>query len=105
MKEITPRELKQKMDSGEDFQLIDIREEFEFEICNLNGELIPMGNILLETDKISRSRTVVIHCKSGGRSSVIVSALEKNFGFTNIYNLKGGILAYAREVDPSITLY
>ena len=104
MKEITVQELKQKLDNSEDFQLIDVREPFEYEICNLDGELIPMGIILKETEKISKDKTVIIHCKSGGRSGAIVNELEK-IGFTNLYNLKGGILAYAREIDPSLTSY
>ncbi len=104
MKEITVQELKQKLDNSEDFQLIDVREPFEYEICNLDGELIPMGIILNEVEKISKEKTVIIHCKSGGRSGAIVSELEK-VGFTNLYNLKGGILAYAREIDPSLTTY
>ncbi|MBK6396765.1 MAG: rhodanese-like domain-containing protein [Bacteroidetes bacterium] len=104
MKEITVQELKQKLDNSEDFQLIDVREPFEYEICNLDGELIPMGIILNETEKISKDKTVIIHCKSGGRSGAIVNELEK-IGFTNLYNLKGGILAYAREIDPSLTSY
>jgi rhodanese-related sulfurtransferase len=104
MKEITVQELKQKLDKSEDFQLIDVREPFEYEICNLDGELIPMGIILSETEKISKDKTVIIHCKSGGRSGAIVNELEK-IGFTNLYNLKGGILAYAREIDPSLTTY
>ena len=73
MKEITVQELKQKLDNSEDIQLIDVREPFEYEICNLDGELIPMGIILNETEKISKDKTVIIHCQSGGRSGVIVS--------------------------------
>lgn len=104
MKEITVQEFKKKLDNSEEFQLIDVREPFEYEICNLSGELIPMGIILSETDKISKDKTVIIHCKSGGRSGAIVNELEKA-GYTNLYNLKGGILAYAREIDPTMTTY
>lgn len=105
MKEITVSELKQKIDSKADFQLIDVREEFEYEICNLNGELIPMGSIFETVDRISRDKPVIIHCKSGGRSGVVVAELEKRFGLDNLYNLKGGILAYAKEIDNSLSLY
>jgi rhodanese-related sulfurtransferase len=105
MKEISVQELKQKIDSGEDFQLIDVRETYEYEVCNLSGELIPMGTIFDQLDKIDRNKTVVIHCKSGGRSGVVVQELERQFGFTNLYNLRGGILAYAREIDHSIPTY
>lgn len=105
MKEVTVQELKAKLDNQEDFQLIDVREEFEFDICNLKGELIPMGNVLKETDRIAKDKPVIIHCKSGGRSGVIIQELEKRFGYTNLYNLKGGILAYAREIDTSLSTY
>ncbi len=105
MKEVTVQELKQKIDNKEDFQLIDVREEHEYDICNLNGELIPMGEIMEKVDTISRDKPVIIHCRSGKRSGAVVNELEKKFGFTNLYNLKGGILAFASEIDPSISLY
>ena len=104
MKEISVQELKQKFDSKEDFQLIDVREEHEFDNCNLNGELIPMGTIIDQADKISKDKTVVVYCRSGSRSGAVINELEKRFGFTNLYNLKGGILAYAREIDPSLSV-
>lgn len=102
MKEKTVQELKQMLESGADFQLIDVREEWEFDSANLNGELIPLGSILDNADKISRDKIVVIHCKAGSRSGTAVKALEGNFGFTNLYNLKGGILAWKQEIDPSL---
>ena len=67
MKEITVQELKQMMDEKKDFQLIDVREEYEFEIANLGGELISMGNILQAADKISKTKPVIIHCRTGAR--------------------------------------
>jgi rhodanese-related sulfurtransferase len=105
MKEITPQELKIKIDKNDDFQLIDVREENEYDICNLNGELIPMGSIFDQPEKISKDKTVIIYCRSGGRSGAVITELEKRFGFTNLYNLKGGIMAYARDIDPSLTMY
>jgi sulfur-carrier protein adenylyltransferase/sulfurtransferase len=104
MKEITVSELKKKIDNNEDFQLIDVREPHEYENANLGGELIPLGSILQNVDKISRDKTVVIHCKSGGRSGSAIAELEKRYGFTNLYNLKGGIVAYAKEIDPSLSI-
>lgn len=98
MKEVTVQELKQKLDNKEDFQLIDVREEYEYEEMNIGAELIPMGDIVDNIDKISRDKQVIIHCKSGARSGSIVSVLEAQFGFTNLYNLKGGILAYKNEI-------
>lgn len=105
MKEITVQELKEKLDHGDDFQFIDVREPHETEIAAIGAELIPMGEILGQTDKISRDKMVVVHCRSGARSGTIVKALELQYGFTNVYNLKGGILAWAREIDPSIPQY
>ncbi len=105
MKEITVQELKTKMDNGEVFQLIDVREPHEVEIATLGAELIPMGEILGQVDKVSRDKMVVIHCRSGARSGTICNALESQHGFTNLYNLKGGILAWSREIDPTIPQY
>lgn len=98
MKEITPLELKQLIDEKKDFQLIDVREEYEFDEVNMKGQLIPMGEIMDNIDKISKDKQVVIHCRSGKRSATVINALEAQHGFTNLYNLKGGILAYIEEV-------
>lgn len=104
MKEITVLELKGLKDTETDFQLIDVREEYELEICEIGGEHIPMGDVMDNLDKISKTKKVIIHCKSGARSGAICQVLEKA-GFTNVYNLKGGIIAWANEVDGSITKY
>lgn len=98
MKEITPKELKQLIDEKKDFQLIDVREEYEFDEVNMKGQLIPMGEIMDNVDKISKDKQVVVHCRSGKRSATVIGALEQQHGFTNLYNLKGGILAYIEEV-------
>ena len=105
MKEITVRELKELKDSGADFQLIDVREPHEYDICNLEGELIPQGEIPDNVDKIDRNKKVILQCRSGARSGNMVQWLEKNHGFENLYNLKGGILAWAREIDPTMPTY
>lgn len=93
------------LDNKEDFQLIDVREPHEFEICNLNGELIPMNTIPDNIDKIAKDKPVVIHCRSGARSGNVVNYLQSNFGFTNLYNLEGGILAWADEIDETMPKY
>ena len=105
MKEVTVQELKKLMDSNADFQLIDVREPHEYDICNLNGELIPMSDIPNNVDKIAKDKQVVIHCRSGKRSGDMLLWLEKNHGFQNLYNLKGGILAWAKEIDPEFPTY
>jgi rhodanese-related sulfurtransferase len=105
MKEVTVQELKNMIDSGIDFQLIDVREPHEYDICNLGGELIPQGEIPHSVDRISKDKQVVIHCRSGARSGNMVQWLEKNHGFSNLYNLKGGVLAWSKEIDPSMPTY
>jgi rhodanese-related sulfurtransferase len=103
MKEVTVQELKQLIDSNADFQLIDVREEHEYDTCNLKGELIPMSEVPHNTDKIRKEGQVIIHCGSGNRSKQIVQFLEKNFHYTNLYNLQGGITAWAKEIDPEMS--
>jgi adenylyltransferase/sulfurtransferase len=105
MKEKSVTELKEMLDKGEDFQLIDVREPHEYEICNLKGELIPMGDVPNNVDKISRDKTVIIHCRSGARSGRIINYLEENHGYTNLYNLAGGIKAWAEQIDHSMPTY
>jgi rhodanese-related sulfurtransferase len=104
MKEISVQELKEKIDNHEDFQLIDVREDFEYEMSNLGGVLIPLGGILIEADKVSKTKPVVVMCRSGKRSAAAIMQLEQR-GYTNLYNLQGGILAWADEIDPSISVY
>ena len=105
MKDITVQEFKQKLDNKEDIQVIDVREPYEYDIVNLGADLIPLGTIMENATQISRDKPVIIHCKSGVRSAGAIMNLENRFGFTNLYNLKGGILAYAREIDQSLPTY
>jgi len=105
MKEITVKELKEKIDRKETFQLIDVREPHEHDYANISGELIPMNQIITQKEKIQSDKPVIIYCRSGNRSAVVIQALEQRFGFTNLYNLKGGILAWSREIDPSVPEY
>ena len=104
MKEVTPVELKKMLDSKEDFKLIDVREEHESEIASIGGTLIPMGTVIDRMNEIPKDKKVVVYCRSGKRAGVVISTLEQQ-GYTNLYNLKGGILAYADEVDPSLMKY
>lgn len=104
MKEITVSELKSLMDNKADFQLIDVREAQEVEVCQIGGEHIPMGDVMDNLDKISRDKQVIVHCRSGARSGAICNALKAQ-GYTNVYNLKGGILAWIKEIDPTMKQY
>lgn len=105
MKEITVQELKQMMDNKEDFQIIDVREPFEYEMSNIGGENIPLSGVVLEADKISREKPVIMQCRSGARSAAATMQLEQQLGYTNVYNLKGGILAWAAEIEPGMQVY
>jgi sulfur-carrier protein adenylyltransferase/sulfurtransferase len=105
LKEITAKELYDWQVKGEKFQLIDVREPHEYDIVNIGGELIPLATVAANNDKIDKDRKVVVHCKVGGRSAKAIRELEEKFGFTNLYNLKGGILAYIDEVQPELTKY
>lgn len=105
VKEITAKDLYDWQVKGEDFQFIDVREPHEYEIVNLGAELIPLASIIAHAETISRTKKVVIHCKMGGRSAKAIRELEDTFGFQNLYNLKGGILAYADEIQPELAKY
>jgi rhodanese-related sulfurtransferase len=104
MKEITVRELQALRESGEAFQLIDVREEHEYDAANLGGTLMPMGTVFDNVDQISREIPVVVHCRSGSRSAAVIRELEIRHGFTNLSNLKGGIIAWSREIDPTLSV-
>lgn len=105
MKSITVQELEAKRKSGEPLQVIDVREAHEVEICSINGTHIPMGEVLDRASEIKKDIPVVVHCRSGARSAAVITALQNNFGYTNLINLEGGILAWARDIDPSLDAY
>jgi adenylyltransferase/sulfurtransferase len=105
VKEVSVNELKALLDSNADFQLIDVREPYEFEIANLEGELIPLADVLTSNEQITKDKQVIIHCRSGVRSANAIRALQEKFGYENLFNLKGGILAWADEIDNSVQKY
>ena len=105
IKEISANELYNWQVAGEPFQLIDVREAHEYNIVNIGGELIPLATVAANADQIDRDKKVVVHCKMGGRSAKAIRELEEKFGFDNLYNLKGGILAYIDAVKPELTKY
>jgi rhodanese-related sulfurtransferase len=99
MKNITVEELKKKMDSGEPINLIDCREPNEYEEANLGGKLVPLGKIQtmqIEDLEHLRDEEVIVHCRSGKRSMMACMVLDQ-MGFTNTYNLEGGILAWQEK--------
>ncbi len=99
IKEITVEEFDQWRTLGEDIQVIDVREPDEYADVNIGAELIPLGTVSANAEKIDRDKKVVVHCKMGGRSAKAIRELEEKFGFTNLYNLKGGITAYLQKVN------
>lgn len=105
LREITAKELYQWQVEGRKFQLIDVREPHEYEIVNINGELIPLATVLDNAERINTDEDVVVYCKGGVRSAKAIRALEEKFGYKNLYNLKGGILAYIDQVQPELTKY
>ena len=102
MKEISVDELKEKMDEGADFQLIDVREPAEYEMGNNGGIHIPLSSVPENVDKIAADKPVYIICRSGRRSANAVMFLEQKYGRDNLYNVEGGMLAWKQDIDSSV---
>jgi sulfur-carrier protein adenylyltransferase/sulfurtransferase len=102
--EITCQELKDRLDRGDDVFILDVREPHEYQICNLHGHLIPLGELPRRVHELDSAREIVAHCKSGKRSAQAVDFLRQA-GFRKVYNLHGGILSWSTEVDPSVPRY
>ena len=90
---------------GKKFKLIDVREPYEYKIVQIGGDLIPLATVSEHADQIPRDIDVVVFCKAGVRSLKAIRELEEKFGFGNLYNLKGGILAYIDQVQPELIRY
>lgn len=103
--EISVLELKSELDSGTEIFLLDVREPFERDICNLGGFFIPMNQIPREVEKIPRDHSVVVYCHHGMRSARVVHFLKQECGFSRVYNLQGGIHAWATEIDRELPVY
>lgn len=106
MNEITATELKQRLDNGDDIQIIDVREPNEFETARIpNSVLIPLGQVVNRMSEIDPARETVVHCKMGGRSARAIAALQQS-GYTgSLTNLTGGITAWSNDVDPTVPKY
>ena len=105
MNEITATELKERLARNNKIQLVDVREPSEFEICNLGGELIPLGELPKQVSRIRRDIPVVVICHHGFRSAQAINYLTQRLGYENLLNLKGGIHAWATQVDPGMAVY
>jgi adenylyltransferase/sulfurtransferase len=104
MQDMTPEELKRRLDAGEDLFVLDVREPSEYQICNLGGHLIPLNDLPKRVSELDSNREIVVHCKLGGRSAKAVDFLRQS-GFSKVYNLDGGINAWAERVDPKMPKY
>jgi len=102
--EIQPEELKRQLDAKEDVFVLDVREPHEYQICNLGGYLIPLGDLPKRVNELDSSREIVAHCRSGVRSAKAVDFLRQA-GFKKVRNLEGGILALVDKVDPTMQKY
>jgi len=102
--QITPVELKRRLDAGEEVFVLDVREPHEYQIVNIGAPLIPLGDLPNRLNELDPNREIVIHCKSGGRSQRAAEFLQKS-GFKNVVNLAGGITAWATDVDPKLPKY
>jgi len=106
IQEITVRELKNKLDAGEDLQLIDVREPDENAFAKIDGSaLIPLGQIVNRKDELDESRPAVIHCKMGGRSAKAIEALQAAGYKGELKNLVGGITTWSNEIDSAVPKY
>jgi rhodanese-related sulfurtransferase len=106
MPEITATELKQRLDNGDDIQIIDVREADEVAKARIpNAIHIPLGQVINRMSEIDSERETVVHCKMGGRSARAIEALKRSGFSGNLTNLKGGITAWSNEVDPSVPKY
>lgn len=103
--EISPKEVKARLDRGDDFQLVDVREPHEHQICHIAAaRLIPLGELPKRLMELDASREIVVHCKSGMRSAKAADLLRQS-GFSNVLNMTGGIIAWSDQVDPSVPKY
>ena len=99
MQSITAAALKEKIENKEDFQLIDVREPDEHAEFNINGELIPLGDIAQQVEKIATDKPVIIYCRKGIRSQIAIQRLQEKFPFTNLVNLIGGTEAWKKQFN------
>ncbi|NUM81687.1 hypothetical protein HUU42_12860 [bacterium] len=105
MKQLSPEELKQWMDSGKEFQLLDVREQWEYDLCKIgNATLSPLGTLQVKPPELDKEKPVIVYCHHGRRSAMGCTILS-TLGFKNLYNLTGGIDAYSDQIDSTIEKY
>jgi rhodanese-related sulfurtransferase len=102
--ETSVHELKTLKDNNADFFLLDVRDQWEYDICNLEGHLIPIKDLPQRLGELNPAQKIVVHCQAGGRSSRATQFLLQQ-GFADVSNLSGGILAWTKEIDPKMPKY
>jgi adenylyltransferase/sulfurtransferase len=102
--QMTVKELKRRIDAGEDLYILDVREPFEYKIAQIGGKLIPLNDVPQRLNEIPREREIIVQCKSGGRSQRAAELLKQQ-GYPSVVNLAGGILAWSDEIDPAVQKY
>lgn len=105
VKSINVKQLHSLINQKADIQIVDVREAYEYEIANIHGELMPKSEVTSHVQKIAKDKQVIVHCRSGKRSADVIELLQEKYGFENLYNLEGGILAWAKEIDHSMATY
>jgi adenylyltransferase/sulfurtransferase len=102
--QLTAKELKRRIDAGEQLYLLDVREPWEYKVAQMGGKLIPMNEIPQRLSEIDREREIIVQCHHGVRSQRVTEFLMQS-GFPRVANLAGGIDAWSREVDPQVPKY
>ena len=102
--QMSVKELKRRLDAGDDLFILDVREPFEYQIAQIGGHLIPLNDLPKRMNELNTAQEIVVQCKSGGRSQRAAEFLAKN-GFKKLHNLAGGILAWSSEIDPKVPKY
>ena len=102
--QLSVKDLKKRMDAGENLFILDVREPFEYQIANIGGKLIPQGQVPQRLAEIDRDREIIVQCKSGGRSQRIAEFLKQS-GYARVANVSGGILAWSDQIDSSVPKY
>jgi adenylyltransferase/sulfurtransferase len=105
VKSINVKQLDSLLKQKANIQIVDVREAYEYDIANLRGELMPKSEVTNYVQKIAKDKQVVVHCRSGKRSADVIELLQEKYGFENLYNLEGGILAWAKEIDQTMPTY
>lgn len=105
VKTINVKQLHNLIAQKANIQIVDVREAYEYEIANIHGELMPKSEVTAHVQKIAKDKQVIVHCRSGKRSADVIELLQEKYGFENLYNLEGGILAWAKEIDHNMATY